>query len=463
MSYFIYCRISKDNNGDQLGVERQQKACEDLAQHHGLTVARVFTDNDISAYSGVDRPAFQEMMTRLENKEAQGIICWHVDRLYRRLVDLEKIVDVVERTKAEIRTVNAGDLDLNTATGRMMARILGSTASYEVEHAQERLNASILQRSQQGKWLGGQPPYGMDYHPTEKGNLIIVESQAPIVREAVRRLLQGETILSVVTDFNKRGLKSKRGGKWRSSSLRSLVTAPAIAGLATLRGTITGKGIWPAVVDAGDWYALQELLNDPTRKTNNQGHVRKWQGAGVYECGRCGDKLRPGKYSRSGEQGYRCKSCSLMCKQGELDELVDTVILGYLNKPENRLELVPRHDDDDVDLADMTERRAQLVARKSRLGTLFADGHIDEAQLLSGTAEIGRQVEKIDAQLAQARSSSPLAEMVLSGEHLAGYWSRLSPDARAEIIDMLIRVILQPVEVRGRATPVIERTKIEWK
>ena len=462
MSHYIYCRISKDNNGDKLGVERQEKACRDLAQLHGLKVSHVFVDNDISAHSGAERPAFQDMMKRLERGEARGIIVWHVDRLYRRLVDLEKIVDVVERTKAEIRTVNAGDLDLNTATGRMLARILGSTASYEVEHAQERLKASIVQRAEQGRWLGGQAPYGLDFHPTEKGNLIVVPEQAKITQEAVRRLLRGEGILGVVTDFNRRGLTSKRGGRWRSSGLRSLVTSPSIAGLATLHGSIIGKGVWPAIVDEGDWYALQELLNDPARKTNRQGRVRKWQGAGTYECGRCGEKLRPAKYAGSRTQGYRCYGCSLQCKQAELDALVDTLVVGYLDKPENRLRVV-RQDDDATDFADLTERRALLVARKNRLGALFADGQIDDAQLTSGTVEIGRQLEGIDAQLAQARSSSPLAEMMLSGDDLADHWAALTPDVRAQIIGMLMKVILLPVEVRGRATPVIERVDIQWK
>ena len=55
----IYVRISRDRNGDCLGVERQEQECRTLAERLGWTVTEVYSDNDISAFSGRRRPDYE--------------------------------------------------------------------------------------------------------------------------------------------------------------------------------------------------------------------------------------------------------------------------------------------------------------------------------------------------------------------------------------------------------------------
>lgn len=62
----VYCRISKDSDGQGLGVERQQELCEQLAEEKGWQVAEVYVDSDLSAYSGKARPAYERMLADLE-------------------------------------------------------------------------------------------------------------------------------------------------------------------------------------------------------------------------------------------------------------------------------------------------------------------------------------------------------------------------------------------------------------
>ncbi len=51
----IYTRISSDVEGLGLGVTRQREDCEKLAASLGWGVAGVYSDNDVSAYSGKRR------------------------------------------------------------------------------------------------------------------------------------------------------------------------------------------------------------------------------------------------------------------------------------------------------------------------------------------------------------------------------------------------------------------------
>ena len=62
-----------------------------------------------------------------------ALICWHPDRPYRSMRDLERLIDIADAGGVSLRTVNGGDLDLANSSGRMLARILGSVARQESE------------------------------------------------------------------------------------------------------------------------------------------------------------------------------------------------------------------------------------------------------------------------------------------------------------------------------------------
>lgn len=54
----IYVRISEDRAGAGLGVERQREDCVALADRLGWQVIETYVDNDVSAFTGRDRPEY---------------------------------------------------------------------------------------------------------------------------------------------------------------------------------------------------------------------------------------------------------------------------------------------------------------------------------------------------------------------------------------------------------------------
>src|SRR5688500_14059474 len=130
----IYLRQSRDAAGDGLAVERQRQDCERLAAERGWTVipGGVLTDNDMSASTGRRRPGYERLLELIDARAVDVVIVWHLDRLTRRLADLVDVIDRTEQASVRIATV-AGDLDLSTDAGRLVARILGSVTQGEVE------------------------------------------------------------------------------------------------------------------------------------------------------------------------------------------------------------------------------------------------------------------------------------------------------------------------------------------
>ena len=88
----LYLRQSVDRAGDELGIDRQRDACGELLRSRGWKLAAEYADNDTSASSRKPRPAFTAMLAAVERGEIDVICARDVDRLCRRLTDLESVL-----------------------------------------------------------------------------------------------------------------------------------------------------------------------------------------------------------------------------------------------------------------------------------------------------------------------------------------------------------------------------------
>ena len=85
-NYFLYVRKSTDIEDKQVrSIEGQLGVLRALAKAEGLNVVGEFIEKQSAKIPG--RPVFNEILTRIEKGEAQGIVCWKLDRLARNPVD----------------------------------------------------------------------------------------------------------------------------------------------------------------------------------------------------------------------------------------------------------------------------------------------------------------------------------------------------------------------------------------
>ncbi|MEU7381202.1 MULTISPECIES: recombinase family protein [unclassified Streptomyces] len=93
----IYTRISKDDEAEGLGVARQEEDCRLHCAARGWEVARVYEDNDLSAYKRkAVRPEFRQMLEDLKAGLIDGVVAWDIDRFTRRPRELEAWIDEYE-------------------------------------------------------------------------------------------------------------------------------------------------------------------------------------------------------------------------------------------------------------------------------------------------------------------------------------------------------------------------------
>ncbi|HET6834346.1 MAG TPA: recombinase family protein, partial [Acidimicrobiales bacterium] len=296
----VYARISDDRAGSGLGVARQQGDCEALAKARGWDVVETYVDNDISAYRGKARPGYGRLLTDLSTGRIGGVVAWHPDRLHRSPIELEAFIDAVEATGAVVATVQAGDVDLSTPSGRMVARIVGAVARHESEHKAERQKRKHLELAQAGKPAGGgHRPFGF-----EADRVTVRDDEAEIVRDMATRVAAGESLRGVVVELNARGITTPTGKAWRQYSARRMLLSPRIAGMREHRGQPVAEASWPAIVDRGTWEACRRVLLDPARVTNRT--ARSYLLKGIARCGLCDARL----VARPRSDKARCYVCS---------------------------------------------------------------------------------------------------------------------------------------------------------
>jgi DNA invertase Pin-like site-specific DNA recombinase len=441
----IYIRISQDPTGQRAGVTRQLKDCRALARRLGWEVIEPpFDDNDQSAYNGT-RPGFERLLAAVKHGQVDAIVCWHPDRLYRRVADLQRLVEITDRG-VEIRTVNGGDLDLSNATGKMLARIVGSVAEMESEHKAERQRRANVQRAEAGSWWSSHRPFGY----TKQGNL--EPREAALIRRAAADVLDGKSLRAIAREWNAAGISSTRGAAWNTSRLKRLLLNPRYAALRTYRGKVTGPGAWDAILDPDTHAGLTAILRDASRG-GAVSYERRYVGSHRYICGVCGAVLHHTRATHADGRTFSRYVCTaaahLSRSQPELDAYVEMVVLSYL-ADEKRLHKILADKRAEVDVDELRTRRAALAAQKDELATLFTEGVLDGPAVRRESGKLASKIAGIDTALAEVARRNPVADLVKDGPGMVEmYWAALSPDLKGKIVDVLFTVVVNP-SPRGR-------------
>lgn len=75
-------------------MNRQLDNCYKLAGLNDLEVVDDLVDNSVSAWSGVERLAYTELLRHIARGNVDRVIVWHTDRLARRTRDLLDYLEV---------------------------------------------------------------------------------------------------------------------------------------------------------------------------------------------------------------------------------------------------------------------------------------------------------------------------------------------------------------------------------
>lgn len=448
----IYLRQSLDKSGEGAAVDRQLVECEALVEKNGWQVGEIYRDNDASASKGT-RPDWTRLLADLDAGRHDVLVCWHTDRLYRRLRDLVDLVEIAERRALRIASVRASDIDLSTPSGRMLAGMLGSAARYEVEQKGARQVAANRARARKGVSLWTRRPFGFDRDGHE---VTIVETEAAEIRKAADALLAGLTLTDVAADLNTRGVGTSLGGQWNVKTLKQVILNPRVAGRVVYKGEDMGVH-GPAILDADTYERLSALLRDPRRRTAPSTAV-KYLLSGLALCGRDTCDRAPMFATTNGRERvhvYRCRRCYMTRHRERVDEVVLAAIAARLSRADAAVLLSPT-----VNVTDLREKVDELRKRRDGLAALLVEGLLGVEAVKVQARKLGGQIDDLERDISAAEGSSPLTDLV-GTEDVAERLTALPLLKVREVIRVLCDVVILPAGKGVRFSP--EQVRIEWK
>lgn len=454
----IYSRISLDD-GTALGVQRQEEDCEKLAALRGWSVAKVYRDNDVSAYKrNVRRPAFENLLKDLAAGRLSGLVVYDLDRLSRQPRDLERVIDLYDRSGLTFATVS-GDIDLGSPDGLTMARVMVAFANKSSADTARRVARKHLENALKGKPVGGTRPFGW-----EDDKVTLRPEEAAAIREGVRMLLSGRSLHSVVRYWNGLGLTTSKGNQWNTSTARQMLKSPRLAGYRVHQGKLLHdedggpvRGIWSPIIELATWASLMERFESSKAKAARPGS-RAYLLSGIIRCGACGTPLRHNAQTAKGTRYYACPSPSQggCGKVGVSAPKVEQIVEEAFIERWGGFEIVRT--------AAPFPRAAELEQKQQQITDLM--GQFTSGSL--GPDVVFPSVEKLEAELVVLR----MERAAWDSDHPAGAGASWGPasnwdaqevaEKRAKLEALLLGIAVRPAASRGGAfNP--ERVHVAWK
>jgi DNA invertase Pin-like site-specific DNA recombinase len=430
-----YARVSKRLQNLDLQLDALERAgCESIYQEK-MSGARD------------DRPQLAEALRTA--RAGDCIVVWRLDRLARSLQHLVQIVDDLQQRDIRFKSLTES-IDTSGATGRLVFHVLAALAEFERELMIERVTAGLEAARARG-YVGGPPPYGIG-----PDQVSIVESEARLLVEAAERILDREPVSRVVDDWNQRGIRTRRGGLWRTTPLREQLRNPRVS-------PILGADVHSQLV---------QLFGAPDRQ--QQGRPARHLLSGILRCATCtqplygghvhGDKwvYRCRKARGSGGRFHGCGAVSISMSrtdQAVYDLFADAACGPVLGRHlTTQLEALHQGGPTPDELAREAE---ELVELEAVLGTRFAT-----AEHRARAAELEQRAAAAEARMLGVPDLVALANLPRTHDELRADWDGwTSAERRTWLRRMFNHIAVKPAPpgTHHRGSDVGARLDPDWR
>lgn len=437
----IYARISSDPDGTALGVNRQLEDCRKRAAELGWTVAEEYVDNDLSAYSGKNRPAYEAMLADLAEGGRDGVLAYHIDRLTRRPIELEQFLATIDTAGvSHVQFVSGVSVDVGNGDGLLVTRLLGNISAHESATKSRRQVRKNRERAEAGLPHGGHlRPFGF-----EPDRITHRADEAEVIRQLVARYLAGESAGSLTTWLEANGVATVSGKPWKTTTVRGILANPRHAGICVHQG-VEHRAVWEPIITDADHRRVLTLME--SRKNSGRRVPQRYLLSGLLLCGKCGNRLFSSqRKERNGNlrRRYVCQSgpdhggCGKLTIVAEpLEELISRAVLWRLDTPELSDALAGKAAADS-EAAQLSEQLADDKQQLDDLAAMFAAKQISAREWMTARNPIQERIEHTERRIGRLTRTDVLAGLPGNGAELAARWDDLGLDRQHAIVQAVL-------------------------
>lgn len=240
--YFLYARKSSEGDERQaLSIQSQKNELIKIASQNNIKIIDVLTEAKSAKEPG--REVFESMVKRLQKHEAEGVICWKLDRLSRNPLDTGKVQWLIKQYQTEIFTTEGLFTSQNEST--ILTYLHFGMAQKYIEDLGKNAKRGMKTKAEMG-WYPAPAPLGYLNTPDLKKGFKTIKVDPKtfhLVKKAFQEILSGKQASDVwrtaVKDWK---MRNSRGRLISRSSFYYMLNKPFYS----------GEYEWPK--KSGNWY-----------------------------------------------------------------------------------------------------------------------------------------------------------------------------------------------------------------
>ena len=417
---------------------------------------------------GARRPRFKHALVDLALGTIDGIAVLNIDRLTRRKDQVQPILDAVEEMGGRLFSLED---NLDTADDRpgsntkQRLRELVARAESEGARTSQRMKLMAKHRARKGLHQpSSNRPFG---HTVDWFDL--VPHEVELIHEAALRVVAGESIHAICSDWTTREIRTTTGvTRWSNDKLNYILTSARMIGRREHEGRLVELVNVPAILPEELWRQVcQELA--PRRDKRRRREAR--QLSGIVLCGICDSTLIGDVETNSSALLYVCKkrpaapaACGgINVRSTGVDATVNEAVLAFLNDNQRVDALLRQHTVGASEMAAIDRRYAELQDERMALEeAAFDPPHGVERLRGDRYRELRARIEQEQQQLQRRRPRNHELEALRRATKQTWTlqsWQAKPPEYRREIIKLVTERIevIPPVRRGARKGQVGER------
>ena len=405
---YLYIRVSTAMQVDGYSLDAQKDRLVKFAEFQGMEIVREYCDAGKSGKSITGRLEFQQMLQDVADDRdgVSYILVFKLSRFGRNAADVLNSLQYIQDYGVNLICVEDG-IDSSKDSGKLTITVLSAVAEIERENILVQTMEGRRQKAREGKWNGGQAPFGY-WLDSKNSTLIVNPEEAEIVRIIFDKFVHTDMGADSISNYlnqhgySKKKLRDQEVSHFSRSTIIKILDNPVYAGKIAYGKSVTEKvkgtrdqyrrvkqdeyllaeGLHEAIIDPETWEAAKakrRVTGVKWNKTHSLDHEHIL--SGILKCPVCGSGMagtvRRRKNKKTGEYKddfyYRCQHrrkidedhfCGFKpsLNQDELNEKVVQIIRDMVAMEKFR-DFIQSKLQEKVDVSSLEEEREQVKGK----------------------------------------------------------------------------------------------------
>lgn len=323
----MYCRKSSESEDRQiLSIDSQIKELKIIAKRLNLQIIEILTESKSAKAPG--RPIFSKMLERIYKGEANGVLCWKLDRLARNPIDGGSIIWAIKNDGISIYTPS--QQYSQEQENQLLMYVEFGMAQKFIDDLGKNVKRGMNAKAEMG-WWPQNAPLGYINTPNKKKGLRTIEKDPErfeIVKRCFKEVANGRNAMSVykeaIETWNLTGPSS--GNHIAQSTFYKMLNNPFYFGdFYWNEKWYTGKH--QAMINKDEFEVIQRMLGKKGKPIQRK---QTFDLTGLFRCQQCGCALTATRkikfYKRTNHLSeytyYHCtkKRKDIICTQKPIKE-----------------------------------------------------------------------------------------------------------------------------------------------